>query len=624
MGGRIMKLLLIAKSNAKKKKNNMILIFVLVLISTMLLYTGLNVISNVNKFLDKRNEEQNGADFMMICSDGFTDEINNILKDNSAYKYSEEEKSIVLLSSTIRNITKESKKESYTLLMLNLDENRKISNLDILNKGEELSDNSIVLPAYLKISKGFNVGDKVEVTNGSKKYIFEVYGFTEDVMFSNPSNVTMFKCFVNNNIMEKIKAEDSSALPQSCYNVKLKEGYATDEYESYVSDKLTTDIKDPKFMANVIINYDTMKSGTSIFVNIMMAIISIFAAIIVLISIIVIRFSINTSIESNIQNIGILEAIGYTSKQLIVSTVIEYLSISIIGSILGIMVSYFASNFISNVVSSAIGLSWVPNADIILIVSSLVAINICVFLVSFISANRYKKITPLLALRSGISSHNFKKNYMPLSKGKIGLNSSLGIKEIMHNKKQNISMVIIVMLLSFTCVLSVGIYYNFAANQQSLINIVGMEKPNILISASQLYSGGNDDEIYNVFDEIERRDDVENTLYYSEQKGNLINGENNVSLDLEVISEIDKLKVNTLLDGRLAKHDNEIMITNVVLKKLNAKLGDTIYIEALGERKEFVIVGITQQIPQMGVSAKISEDGMKRLYKDFKLSLIHI
>ena len=66
------------------------------------------------------------------------------------------------------------------------------------------------------------------------------------------------------------------------------------------------------------------------------------------------------------------------------------------------------------------------------------------------------------------------------------------------------------------------------------------------------------------------------------------------------------------------------MVTNVVLKNLNAKLGDTIYVETLGERLDFIIVGVTQQIPQMGISAKISEDGMKRAFSEYKGTRLYV
>ena len=624
MGGSIMNLLMIAKGNMKKKKSSMVLILLLVTIATMLLYTCVNVITNVDGFLDKRNEEQNGSDFMLVCNEGYDEEVLDILKGVEGYEKSEKEETISLISSSIKNVTKDLDKESFSFLTFDIKGDRSISDLDFLQSTGEIKENSIVVPAYFNISKGYEVGDTVEIQNGNKSYEFEIYAFSEDIMFSTPSNVTMFKIFVNKDIMDKFKREDTSALPQSCFNVKLKDGCATKEYEDSVSVDISKKITDMNFKTNVILNYDTMKMGTMIFTNIMMAIISIFSIIVVIVSLIVIRFSIKTSIESNMQNIGVLKALGYTSKQLKIATVLEYLIVSVIGAVLGLLVSTLASRVIATIVSSAIGLSWNISFDVVIAALSIIVVIISVLLVTFISSARFKKITPLIALRNGISTHNFKKNPMPLSKSKLGLNTTIGLKDMLHNKKQNISMAIIIMLLSFTSIVTLGIYYNFVINQDSLRDIVGLEKPNILITSPNLYGGEDTSNIYKVFDDIENRDDVENTLIYSSEKANLTNGDNSIALDLDIISEFENIKILPIVEGRIPKHDNEILVTNIVLEALDAKVGDTIYVESLGGKEDFIIVGISQQIPNLGRSAKVSKEGINRILDSYKGRTLYV
>ena len=619
-----MNLLMIAKGNMKKKKSSMVLILLLVTISTMLLYTGVNVITNVDGFLDNRNEEQNGSDFFLVCNEGYDEEIQNILKGVEGYDYSERENTIALISSSIKNVSKNLDKENFSFLTFDIKGERSISDLEFLQTNGEMKENSIVIPAYFNISKGYEVGDTIEIQNGDKSYAFEIYGFSEDIMFSTPSNVTVFEIFINKDIQNKIRSEDSSTLPQSCFKVKLKDGYATKEYEDRVTTDISNKITDRKFKTNVVLNYDIMKMGTMIFTNIMMGIISIFSIIVVIISMIVIRFSIKTSIESNMQNIGVLEALGYTSKQLKIATVLEYLIVSVIGAVLGLLVSTLSSRIIATIVSSAIGLSWNISFDVRIAALSIIVVILSVLLVTLISSASFKKINPLIALRNGINNHNFKINPMPLSKSKLGLNTTIGLKEMLHNKKQNISMAIIIMLLSFTSIVAIGIYYNFGINQDSLMDIIGLEKPDILISSPDCYGAGGNSNIYKVFDEIEDRDDVDNTLFYSTEKAKLTSGDKSLSLDLNIVSEFENIKILTIVEGRVPKHDNEIIVTSKVLEGLDAKIGDTIYVEALGEKEDFIIVGVSQQIPQMGYSAKVTEEGINRIIDSYKGSSLYV
>ena len=63
-----MKLFIIAKSNMKKKKSNLIILFLLISIATMLLYTGINVLTKINTFMIEKNEAQNGPHAQFITT----------------------------------------------------------------------------------------------------------------------------------------------------------------------------------------------------------------------------------------------------------------------------------------------------------------------------------------------------------------------------------------------------------------------------------------------------------------------------------------------------------------------------------------------------------------------------
>lgn len=619
-----MNLFLIVKSNLKKKKSSIILLFVLITIATMLLYTGLSVITNVGNFLDEKNENKNGADLVVISNQGYDKQINNILKSYKGYKGSESETCLVISGADIRNITKDDKPQNMTTLFLDGNKEREISKMNAIEGDVKLKGNSIVLPAYLKVSSGYEVGDEIEVIGNNDTYRFKVAGFSEDVMFSSPSNVTMFKCYIDGDKLDSLENDGKDIIKQQMYVSKLKDNYDSSKYESYVKNNISKKITDPTFMINGSMNYKTMKMGSSMFINIMMSIISVFALLIIIISLIVIRFNIVSNIQSNIQNIGVLQSLGYTSKQLKYSTIIEYMLVSVGGIISGIIISQVSSKFIAAIVSSAVGLIWQPKFDILCAILSSSLSLICVAFITILTSSKYKKITPLMALRNGINTHNFNKNYLPLKNSPLGINSSLGIKSILQNKKQNISICIIVAILSFTCIFSVGIYYNFVMDKESIEEIVGFEKPNILLESSNKYSGDDLSKCHDYFEEINNKEEVEDATYYTMTEGKLINKDKEVSLNIDVVSDMSKLRINNVVEGRLPKHDNEITVTNKVLQDLNAKVGDVIYLESKNKKKDFIVVGISQQISGLGIGAKINEDGMRRLEKDYKGSTYYL
>ena len=618
-----MNIFMIARSNMKKKKNSMILIFILVLISSMFLYTGLNVLTSVNKFLDKRNKELNGADFVMISYKGYKDNIMETFRENEAYDYSEEEDVVTFYSIGLKNLTKEGEQENLSFIFSDWNKERSISILDIVDKDEQLQEDSAILPEYFQLAKGYNIGDEIELETNFRKYNLKVAGFSEDIMFPNPTNIALFKVFVSNDMLKELN-NDLDGTPEELYSVKLKENYSSSDFEDEINLNNLKRPEDKKIKTNITLNYETMKMGTGIFINIIMAIISVFAIIIVIISAIVIIFSIKTSIQSNMKNIGLLEAIGYTTKELRRATILEYLIITIFGTLAGFLVSIAFSKLINKVVSGTMGLRWQSQFNLPLMFYVFLFVIASVLLVVLITSKTLKNITPLVSLRDGIDNHNFKKNYLPLEKSKLEINSLLGIKEIFHNKKQNIAILIIVIMLSFICSFAMAAYYNFLVNQNCLINLIGMEKPNIMISFTNNSIDNIEKNVKEVAQEIEKRSEVKDINLHTSKSVILENNNKVISMKIEIVGDFNKLKVNTILQGRKPKYDNEIMVSNVTLKDLDAKLGDTIYLERLGERREFIVVGVYQQISNMGKGAKITEEGMEKLTGKFEGDTLYV
>lgn len=74
-----------------------------------------------------------------------------------------------------------------------------------------------------------------------------------------------------------------------------------------------------------------MKVGLSATIQIVMAILVMFAMLLILISMVVIRFSIASYIEEDIKNLGSMEAIGFTSSMIQKSFIAQFVLITTIG-----------------------------------------------------------------------------------------------------------------------------------------------------------------------------------------------------------------------------------------------------------------------------------------------------
>ena len=86
---------------------------------------------------------------------------------------------------------------------------------------------------------------------------------------------------------------------------------------------------------------------------------SAFALLILIISIIIIVFTINNNINRDVTNIGALKAVGYTVAQIRASLMAEYILVGAVGTALGIGLSYVIYPVLEeNIIREITGLIW--------------------------------------------------------------------------------------------------------------------------------------------------------------------------------------------------------------------------------------------------------------------------
>lgn len=609
-----MKFLLIAKSYYRKNRSMSLTLLLLIIFASILFYIGTSVVLDISSYLDDKNDSLNGSDFTVVVPKEREQLVQSVFQEMDSYSQIEEIEAMKF-AAVFQNTTIGEKSQSIDCLLLNADQPEEISTLKIIDQGETKLPNSIILPYYVKVAKGYRTGDELKISNGSKERTYIIYGFAEDVMYATPSNVTCYKAYIFDEefsqLMEKVEY-----IPHLLIKIKLDESIDVALYSDLFIKKLNN-INSAAMADITIMDYDTMKVGVSVFLIIIMSVFIAFSAIIILIALAVMRFAIVTQIEGNIKNIGSMEALGYTGKELVKSTVLQYTLLAILGTILGVTIGTFSSRLMTNLISSSIGMSWNPSINPIAIVINLAIILTLVIVITLLAASKLKRITPIMALRSGIETHNFKKNYFTFHKSPFNVHTSIGLKALMQNMNQNIIILIIVILMSFVSVFSYTINYNFNIDDTASLRLIGIEKSHILVS----YSG---EESIKLFDEIAGMKQVKKTARLMAINMTVSNRELESMPLVKICNDYNLLDIYTIVEGRNPIHDNEISLTGLIMERLNVKIGDTIFLGDYDNKKEFIIVGENQQITNLGRGACITEEGMKRIKPDFSPSGLYL
>lgn len=611
-----MKTWMMIKSSIRKNKSSSVTLVLLIMMAVVFLYSSLMVMFDINHVIEDVNTDHAGADFVTVVPRQMTEMVENVLSSLSGYDHFEKEDTVSCYG-TIQNKRVEEKAQNQGLIFLNQDVERSISTISVLEADKEQADNSVILPYSLKQTFGYQTGDEIEINLNGIKRTFRIYGFLQDVLFATPANIDQYILYIRDSEFMSLYQEVTEVMRTSYLKVRLESGYSSEDYESAFTKKMTTikGVSDGDFLK---LNYEKMKVGTTATINIVTVILIIFSLLMLFISLIVIRFTIITHIEEDAKNIGSMEAAGFTSRMIRKALVLQFVLLASIGAVSGLVIAVAISNVVTTIVSASIGLYWKAVFSGKAAVTSLLLIYGFVILIAGKASARLKRITPIVALRNGLSNYNFKKNYLPLEHSSGNLNLLLGVKQMLHARKQNISIGLIGFIMAFTFIMGLMMLTNFTGENPTLMKLVGMEKADIAITCE------NKEQRDQVRKKLEEYGEVDHTLLF--KYATLVveaNGEE-VSICANVCDDFSQLEVKTVFEGRYPEHENEIVLSNSNADKLGVGVGDVVSVKGKDGNKEYIVVGLNQHINHLGSSCSVTEQGMIRSNSSYATNMIYL
>lgn len=600
------KIFMLGFANIRKAKGQTASIFIMFLVAGFLLNAGLLVFINFGNFFEKITEELNTSDaYYLIGMNLCNERVEQYIKDNDNVLEVEKVDSLFGWASIPYN----GDMRDAAFLLNDADLDRNLSKWKFIGEHLPAEPMSIYVPHVLKADGGYKLNDEFELKINDKVITFTVKGFIEDGFFSS-IDIGIMGFYMPNETYEMVKE------------------ILGDEYKGTVF--FTNLTKNDKSLENGIrelLGQDNMNTGTVFSIDLplvqeartMMAsmvavMIVVFSLIIATVCLIVIRFKISNNIEEDMMKIGSLKAIGYTSRQIISSIVVQFLSIAFAGSIVGIGISYFTIPIYSLIFESQSGLLWVQGFDGIISGIVLSTILLAVVIVTLVSSARIGRLHPIIALRGGIITHSFRKNYLPLHRSKGNLTITLAAKSMLQNMKQSIMIGVILIAVSFASTFAVILFYNSAINSKAFSEVPGIE----LSNAIAVLNHETDNEQF--VKEIKSLKGVRKVQFIDET---MVKIDDNDTITY-VMEDYSKKETNTVYEGRYPIHSNEVVISGHLAEMLDKNIGDNINLK-IGEREsQFIITGLCQGGNMSLMKAFIIYDAMISLNPDFNQQNLQI
>lgn len=608
-------------ANIRKTKSASATLVVMFIIASFLLNTGLLVVINYGNFFNTLKDELLPADVYYMMSDKlYTDEVKSYIDENEHIQKTQKHDAMWLNS----KILSQGKEKSYTVLFNNMNETREICKWKFVGEHLPAEEMSVYLPDIFKAVSGYQLNDIIELkytdekTQAEKTLSFTVKGYTEDIFFSSTDTGVMgfylpadtyqkVENILNNPIYRThvVFANLDNVDNASVIESGIREILNLNSASLIAGDMSST------FVA---IDLELIELSRCMMASMVSAMMVVFSMIIVIVCLLVVRFRIVNSIEEDIMKIGSLKSIGYTSRQIILSVLFQFLLIAGIGSIIGITLSYPALPAVSTVFEQQSGLKWEQGFDGIISSAAFFILLLIVTLVALIAANHISKLSPINALRGETTVRKYKKNHLQLEKANGRLPIVLAFKSVLQSMKQNIMITIILIAVTFSGAFGVIMYYNTTIDTKAFEEVPGFEICNAIAVLNP-----EKDQISAV-KTIENMDTVRKVQYLDEVKIKVDGSE----VAAFVMDDYSKRETMLVYEGRYPKSKNEITLAGVLAERLDKTINDTVIIRFGNKQEPFKVVGLSNGSSMGGLNTSILAEDYKRLNADYRQQSLYI
>lgn len=312
------KCLLIAKSNLKKTIGQNIAIFSLLLLASLMLNLGLMLVTDYKANFIKQHKTLHAEDVLMAISKNKEEEIASIKQlieqDKRTQAYSLD---ACLLMAGLLPYNNGEVNSNFIFLDKETALSKEIGKIEMIEEGTATS--GIYLPFIYKTGQ-VQIGKTISLTISGKTIEYEVCGFFNSLM-AGSHNCGLTEIVLTRDCYESLEAS-ALVMPSTIWSIRIDNQEESNTYEAMLNSKVNTLFQDAYITST---SYNLVFSSRYISQMICTSIISAMAFLVLLIVLVVLSSNIINYIKENMKKLGILKATGYTSTNLRVALIIQFL-----------------------------------------------------------------------------------------------------------------------------------------------------------------------------------------------------------------------------------------------------------------------------------------------------------
>ncbi|MDF2822439.1 MAG: transporter permease protein [Clostridiales bacterium] len=588
------------KKDLRRKKTMNIILLIFIILAGTFISSSVNIVASIRTAMEDYFEKAELDDFlvMTIKEEKNDAAITEFLNEQSDVEKWDVDENLIFVSDDIKlpgNVDFEMTSMGF-VSSFNIKHQKFFDSHN--NEIKQMKDGEIYLPIALMEENNLKGGDMITVVNGDFSLDFTIVDNCKDALLGS-TLMGAKRVIINDRDYMKLK-EGTDFGYGNIYSIKTSN-----------LDTLKNDFNKMGFDLMVACDQDLI-SMTYVMDMVMAGILLVVSICLIIISLVILRFTIVFTLNEEFREIGVMKAVGIKARRIRGLYILKYFVISVLGSLIGFFTSIpFADIFLKQV-SKNIILTDESRGLLINFICSIFIIGI-ILLFAYTCTRLINKFSPIDAIRSGSNGERFKrKGFLRLSKIKMPTVLYMALNDILSGPKK-----FGVLIITFT----IGIILVIVP-----INTINTLKGDKLVA----WFGMAESDAYLVNEEQQMKLITEGNRGYIEDylegmESTLLEQGIDASVSTEIgsnykISYQDKSCLSVALqgigitanqyaytEGHPPLYENEIALTNNTADKIGAKIGDTVQIKIEENEKAFIVTAFYQSMNSMGEGIRFSE-----------------
>lgn len=596
----------ILKKDMIKRKGVNIILFLFITLATVFLSSSVTNILSVSSAVDYYMEYANVPDMIIILnSEKEKTEINELLGkqyDQGVIDSFDYNRFMILPNRAIHHV-KQSEKVALDnngsgMYLAKMDaEYCKVFDQDgnsfVLNEGD------IAIPMSIQKRNDLSIGDSIEIEMNGQKRNLTIRYIMKDAAYGSEM-VGMSRFMISDQdyaALEKGSNVLGVYYADTTQSTKLKDTLDHAEFQTIIN---TVD----KSVYQMVYSFDMITAGLLIVIGICL----------ILISMLVLRFTLVFTMEEQYQEIGIMKAIGLRNKAIKKLYLAKYLVLVSVGALLGLCISFpISDQMIQSVSENMIMAS--SEANIAINVLCAIWIIVIVLAFCYFCTRRLNKVSAIMAIHGGETGESYqnRKAISMIHCGTMPMCIYLGIHDILCHLRRYL-----VLLFTF-CVsfLLITIPLNTLNTMRSDEMVIKfLVDPDSAVCVRKI-EGDKESNYQNVKDlrkGLARvKQEMKDRGYDAKLSAGVIYFPKYESSDQTVQHSYmttqlvgDQTDYAQYDEGSAPMLANEIAFSKKVLESEGWVIGDTIKTTVNGEVRDMIITGSYSDYMQLGSSARLN------------------